>query len=493
MLACIRPTIATPLVGALTLTIFLIDALTPLGIAIAVLHGAVIMLAASVWSRRAVIAMTGVCLLLTLVAYGLGHRLDFFGDALGRCIVSLFAIIVIAFLALKGQATTHALRQREEKLREADLRKNEFLAMLAHELRNPLSPISSAGQVLNAVASSRERVEEISDIIIRQTNHMSSLIDDLLDISRVSRGLVSLDKKVVDMNLVVQEAIEQVQPQIDQNAQHFIAHISLNASWVLGDHKRLVQVVSNLLCNASRYTPQAGRVVLWMGRVEDRIVLEVSDTGMGISADLLPHVFDLFSQAERGPDRTQGGLGIGLALVQSIVIMHDGQVEATSPGPQAGSTFKVVLPALEKTEAAPEPLARQADIHLEAGLRLLLVDDNADAIKMLALFLEIAGHHVRIAHSATEALMLAEEETFDAYLIDIGLPEMDGKELARQLRQRYSSAQSLFIAITGYGGEADRQSALEAGFAHYFTKPVEPAKLANVLTDWAVANRSTKF
>lgn len=484
MLSRIPPSVTAPLIGGLTVSIFIIDALTPLTIAIAVLYGAVIMLAASIWSRRSLIIMVMVCLGLTILAYTIGHRLDLFGDAFGRCIVSLFAILIISFLALKSQATTLALKQRENKLRQADLRKDEFLAMLAHEIRNPLAPISSAGQVLKAAHLSREKVTEISEIIIRQADHMSGLIDDLLDVSRVSRGLISLESNVVDLEQTAYEAIEQVRCQIDRKSQRLTISLPSTPILVRGDHKRLVQVISNLLGNASHYTLQEGFIELRMIESEGKAVIEVIDTGVGIPADLLPTIFDLFCQGKIGSDRTQGGLGIGLALVKSLVEMHEGQVQAESSGPNTGSTFTITLPLLKHGEDNVISLKHQEECSSNFGMHLLLVDDNKDAVSMLALFLEFSGHHVTIAHSSEKALELAKTQIFDAYLLDIGLPGMDGKILAQHLKKLHTASSQLYIAITGHGGLSTQQEMQETGFSHHFMKPVNPAELKSALNEW---------
>jgi signal transduction histidine kinase len=372
----------------------------------------------------------------------------------------------------------------EEALRQADRRKDEFLAMLAHELRNPLAPISAAAQLLNRGPLDPERVARTSTIISRQVAHMTGLIDDLLDVSRVTRGLVVLARDQVDLKRVAGDAVEQVRPLIEARRHHLSVHMPPEPSFVLGDHKRLVQVLANLLNNAAKYTPEGGKLVVWLGVTDDQVALSVSDSGIGIAPELLPKVFDLFSQAERTPDRAQGGLGLGLALVRSLVELHGGSVAASSEGRNAGSEFTVRLPRLLRREhdyrgaagaAGPQPGATHAP------LRVLLVDDNVDAAQTLALLLESAGHLVTTSHDPRDALLRASQTNFDASLLDIGLPGMDGFELVRRLRAMETGRPALMVAITGYGQQFDRDSALTAGFDQYFVKPADPDELFALL------------
>ncbi len=472
------------LVWGLTLSIFLLDALTPSNIAIAVLYGAVILLATSKWPARAIVALSFLCLFLTLLAYGLGHRLDFFGAAFGRCVVSLSAIVIIALLALRGQATTRALREREEKLREADRQKDEFLAMLAHELRNPIAPINGAAHLLRMSCPGNEEVEEATDIIVRQSNHLSALVDDLLDVSRVSRRMNALEKSEVNMKRVVIEAVEQVRPLMDASDHSFTMQLPEQAVTVIGDHKRLVQAVSNLLNNAAKYTPDGGAIRLQMRQEEGQVELAVTDTGIGISADFLPHVFTLFTQAERSPDRMQGGLGIGLAMVKNLIELHGGSVEASSGGNFAGSTFTLRLPVVTSVDSAAPSHAAATVTPSSRPSRILVVDDNVDVAKMLAKFLVAAGHDAIAVNDGEEALTIATRKSFDAYFLDIGLPEIDGNALARRLRQMPMAKSALIVAITGYGQKFNREEAMQSGFDNYFVKPVNPIELLTLLSAW---------
>ncbi|MGZ3182032.1 MAG: ATP-binding protein [Telluria sp.] len=371
----------------------------------------------------------------------------------------------------------------ENALREADRRKDEFLAMLAHELRNPLAPVAAAADLLALGLSDLERTRQTSAIISRQVRHMTGLIDDLLDVSRVTRGLVVLEKTPVDAKRILAHAVEQVRPLIEARGHRLAVHSPPGSAYVCGDHKRLVQVVTNLLTNAAKYTPNGGAIVLRLDIEDSRVIIQVEDTGIGMTHNLLDHAFELFTQAERNADRSQGGLGIGLALVRSLVELHGGSVQAASAGPGLGSTFTVVLP---RYELVPEPAVPaqhgQRAPGRAAGKNVLIVDDNVDAAEMLGAFVTALGHHVRMAHDGAGALALAREAPADLCLLDIGLPDMDGYELARRLRAEPATASSTLVAVTGYGQEKDRRAATEAGFDHYLVKPVSNDKLAELLT-----------
>jgi CheY-like chemotaxis protein len=371
----------------------------------------------------------------------------------------------------------------EEALRLADRRKDEFLAMLAHELRNPLAPISAAAQLLNMGEPDAARVSRTSAIITRQVTHMTGLIDDLLDVSRVTRGLVVLAREEVDLRSVIADAVEQVRPLIEARHHQLAQNLSTAPVFVEGDYKRLVQVLANLLNNAAKYTPEGGKLAVWLGATAEQVLISVSDSGIGIPAELLPTVFDLFSQAERTPDRAQGGLGLGLALVKSLVELHGGMVTAASEGRNMGCEFTVRLPRLHARArleaAAPRPSANAP----RGGrrLNLMLVDDNVDAAQTLGLLLESTGHTVTVVHNPVDALMRAEQQRYDACLLDIGLPGMNGYELARRLRKLPGGQDATLVAITGYGQESDQATAMYAGFDRYFVKPVEPAGLFELL------------
>ena len=370
----------------------------------------------------------------------------------------------------------------QEALRQADRRKDEFLAMLAHELRNPLAPISTAAQLLKLGQRSDERISRTSDVITRQVGHMTSLINDLLDVSRVTRGLIVLERQRVPLQQVMADAVEQVRPLIEARRHKLSMQAPTEEVLVLGDAKRLVQVLANLLSNAAKYTLEGGHLTLWLEADVQEARLHVSDNGMGISAELLPHVFDLFSQAERPSDRSQGGLGLGLPLVKSLVELHAGSVRAVSRGQDCGSEFVVTLPRLGLFDATPSGRRGGSDAHAEpAALRVMVVDDNVDAAQMLAMYLENEGHEVTVLHDPHEALALAERAPMDAFLLDIGLPGMDGNELASRLRALPQTRGAMLIAITGYGQRFDRLRSMQAGFDHYLVKPADPAALAALL------------
>ena len=374
----------------------------------------------------------------------------------------------------------------ERDLHEADRRKDEFLAMLAHELRNPLAPISAAAHLLQATGHDQGKVRHASEIISRQVSHMTSLVDDLLDVSRVSRGQVRLDRRPIAVEALLQEATEQVRPLI-QSCQHRLdTRLPPEPLHVFGDRKRLVQVLANLLNNAAKYTPLGGSLAVEVDVAAGEAVrFVVRDNGIGIEPQLLPHVFELFTQASRAIDRSQGGLGIGLSLVKGIAELHGGSVAAHSAGSGTGSEFILTLPrhrAPVPPSVAREQAAGTAAIQTEPR-RILIVDDNPDATRALAMCLESAGHRVSTAADAIAALETAASAPADVYLLDIGLPGMDGNELARRIRAADNgSRRPVLVAITGYGEDASRRTSMEAGFDHYFVKPVDPRALITLLS-----------
>lgn len=379
-------------------------------------------------------------------------------------------------------------KQMEEALLENDRRKDEFLAMLAHELRNPLAPIMAAAEVLRLAQFDEARVKQTSEIISRQGRHMTSLIDDLLDVSRVTRGLVTLDTIDLDAKRIVSEAVEQVRPLIEVRRHHIAVHICPESSYIRGDSKRLVQVVANLLNNATKYTPEGGAIDLKLAVRSDTVMITVEDNGIGMASDYLSKVFDMFSQAQRTTDRSQGGLGIGLSLAKSLVEKHGGSVKAESAGLGQGSRFTVSLPRISVSTTEIEIQPDRSDSIRHSGLRIMVVDDNVDAATMLAMFLEAEGHQVIVEHDSRRALELARGNRLEAFLLDIGLPYIDGNELARRLRAQPESASSLLIAVTGYGQEQDKRSTSAAGFDHHLVKPVDMTQLALLLANLAQKN-----
>ncbi|MDP9109517.1 MAG: ATP-binding protein, partial [Pseudomonadota bacterium] len=370
--------------------------------------------------------------------------------------------------------------QAMDELRNADRRKDEFLAMLAHELRNPLAPISSAAYLLKMPGVDAQRIRKTSEIIGRQVKHMTSLIDDLLDVSRVTRGLVTLDKVALDLKPIVHSAIEQVRPLIEARQHQLTVQLAADPALVQGDRTRLVQIIANLLNNAAKYTNPGGQLHLQVEVANNEVKVIVSDNGVGIDASLLPHVFELFAQGQRTPDRAQGGLGLGLALVRSLMSLHGGTVEAFSAGAGHGSRFTLHLPLLRASLRASEPVLPQQTAFARS-LRLMVVDDNVDATQTLAMLLESMGHTVAVFNDAHSALAQVAAAPPHACILDIGLPDMDGYQLARALHALPQTANATLIALTGYGQQHDRAQSREAGFAHHLVKPVDTRQLVQIL------------
>jgi PAS domain S-box-containing protein len=382
-------------------------------------------------------------------------------------------------------------RKAIEQLKAEDVRKNEFLAMLAHELRNPLAPISAGAELLKMGRRDEERVRQTSDVISRQVGHMTNLINDLLDVSRVTRGLAELDNSPLDMSRVVADAVEQANPLLHSKRHHLALHMPPDTAMVKGDDKRLVQVLANLLNNAAKYTPEGGNIALRIEVQAAQVILEVADNGIGMAPELVNRVFDLFTQAERSADRSSGGLGLGLALVKNLVELHGGSVAAASEGLGKGSRFTVVLPRVHGQLNDPGQAEGGHSLQTASRpLKILVVDDNVDAAAMLCMLLEAAGHEVFVEHGAIGALERAGRELPDVCLLDIGLPEMDGHELARRLRAQPANAEAVLIAITGYGQENDRRKALAAGFDLHLTKPVDLKKLTALLARISLSERA---
>ena len=370
----------------------------------------------------------------------------------------------------------------QEEAEARNRQQNEFLAMLAHELRNPLAPISAAAQLLKLPGIDARRIEHSSDVISRQVKHMTELVDDLLDVSRVTRGLVTLTKKNLDLKRVVASAVEQARPSIEARRQSLSLSLGGENACVHADQTRLIQVIVNLLTNAAKYTPQGGQIELKLDIEDDFVRLCVSDNGSGIEPRLLPHIFDLFTQGERTPDRAQGGLGLGLALVKSMVGLHGGRVEARSEGPGQGSTFLIYLPMVD--DLAPEAQVERRQSVSEVAfspMRIMIVDDNVDAAESLAALLKFEGHEVTVMEDAFSTIARAPELKPHVFILDIGLPDMDGYQLARNLRAQSTSAGARFVALTGYGQAHDKVLAKSAGFDHHFVKPVDWQELAAVL------------
>ncbi|MBK4736531.1 ATP-binding protein [Noviherbaspirillum pedocola] len=386
-------------------------------------------------------------------------------------------------IAIRGISLDITERKRaEDALRDADRRKDEFLAMLAHELRNPLAPISTAAHLLKLTQAKDPQLRRTSEIISRQVEHMTSLVDDLLDVSRVTRGLIRLQPQLLALPDIVAATVEQVRALIEERGHRLTLTLPPNLPPVMGDRTRLIQVFTNLLNNAAKYTPPGGEIGIHAQRDGDGAVLAVRDNGIGIEPNLLPHVFDLFTQAERSPDRAQGGLGLGLALVKSLVELHGGRVSVSSAGPGRGSEFTVRLPLAGDTVLPPAREEPEEEHVPRMRPHVLLVDDNMDAANTLAQLLELQGYTVSVEYDAGAALARTERETPQVCLLDIGLPDIDGYELARRLRALPATAGAVLIALTGYGQEQDRIRSQRAGFDYHLVKPVQLDNLNAILS-----------
>jgi signal transduction histidine kinase/CheY-like chemotaxis protein len=388
--------------------------------------------------------------------------------------------------ALERDALLQSERLARVQAERLSHTKDEFLAMLAHELRNPLAPISSSASLLSLQFANEPRICQTSSIISRQVKHMSRLIDDLLDVSRVTRGLVKLKLATVDFRDVVSGALDQTRPLVLEKAHHVTVQLPDTPVYVRGDLTRLVQSVANIVGNAAKYTPRAGTLALRLVCSDARMTLEVRDNGSGMPPDLVPNVFDLFTQGARTLARSQGGLGLGLTLVKRLVDLHDGEVTAHSDGVGCGSTFTLCLPCVSARADIDADDAPPSDVDpvraaLGRQLRVLIVDDNTDAADSLATLLQVQGHATAVEYDAASALRRARIEHPDVMLIDIGLPDIDGYQLASSLRALPEMAATVPVAVTGYGQAKDRERALEAGFVHHLVKPVDMTALVRIL------------
>jgi len=369
-------------------------------------------------------------------------------------------------------------RQAEEDLQDANRRKDEFLAMLSHELRNPLAPIRNAVEVIRRLGPREPSLTMARDVVDRQVTHLARLVDELLDVSRISQGKIALKKEPVELGQIVAHSVETVRPLVEARKQRLTVNTPSAPVWLSADFARLSQVIANLLNNASKYTPEGGAIELSAAASAGEAGITVKDNGTGIDRQLLSRVFELFVQGERSLDRSQGGLGIGLTLVKRLVELHQGRVQADSAGPGKGAAFTVSLPCINAVlgERPPAAIAARPGIQVY-GRRVLVVDDNVDAAESTAAFLRLEGHEVKTVTDGAQAL--AALNVFDPHVVvlDIGLPGLDGYEVARQLRSRGDSNHTLLIAVTGYGQKEDRERAVEAGFDYHFVKPTDPREV----------------
>ncbi len=373
-------------------------------------------------------------------------------------------------------------KQAEQALREADRKKDDFIATLAHELRNPLAPVRNAVNVLRSIDSGDAQIAWCRDVIERQVDQMARLLDDLLDVSRLTRGSFHLRSEPFDLGEAVTQAIEMARPHIDTARQ------TLSLDWpalpmaVQGDRTRLAQVFSNLLINASKFTPEGGRIGL-AARTEGReVVVTVSDDGIGIDAQQIDHIFEMFGQVESALSRSQGGLGIGLSLAKGLVDLHGGHIRARSEGVGRGSEFVVHLP-LGQAAGLPEASLGVADAPATtcARYRILVADDLADSADSLAMLLQLEGHEVRVAYDGEQALALAESFRPDVALLDVGMPKLNGLEVCGRIREQHWGQRMTLVAQTGWGQASDRQRSRDAGFDHHIVKPIDPEKLIALL------------
>jgi PAS domain S-box-containing protein len=371
-------------------------------------------------------------------------------------------------------------REAEAALREADRRKDEFLGMLAHELRNPLAAITNASEVLRHLLEADGRAAALNAVVIRQTRALAHMVDDLLDLSRVTLGKIALAKEPLVLSQVVMKAVESVRRTIDQERHDLNVTVDPDPIWLDADATRLEQVIVNLLNNAAKFTPSGGRIQLTARREKGEAVVRVADNGIGISPDLMPHIFELFVQGDRSLDRTKGGLGIGLALVRQLVTLHGGTVSAESRGFNQGSEFVVRLPVLAEERREPET---RAVATARRRLRVLVVDDQPDMADCMAVLVQMLGHDARAAYDGRTGLSTALQDHPDLILVDIGMAGMTGYEFARLVRRDPALASTRLVAVTGYGRPEDRERAREAGFDRHVTKPVAESMLQSVLAE----------
>jgi signal transduction histidine kinase/ActR/RegA family two-component response regulator len=382
-------------------------------------------------------------------------------------------------------------KRTEATFQELDRRKDEFLAILAHELRNPLAPLSNSLEVLRLAENSSELMEQTRGVMERQVRQMVRLVDDLMDVSRMTRGKIELRRERTELAAVLESAVETARPVIEASGHELTVTLPPEPVFLDADPSRLAQVFSNLLNNAAKYTEQAGQIGLIALRQEGEVVVKVRDTGIGIPGDVLPRIFDIFTQGDRSLERAQGGLGIGLSIVRGMVELHGGSVMAHSAGPGQGSELTVRLPVL----AAPTPEIQAAEgdgepAALPAHRRILVADDNQDSAESLALLLTLRGSEVRIAHDGWEAVEATAAFAPDIVLLDIGMPRLNGYEAARKIREQGRGERVVLIALTGWGQDEDRQRSTDAGFDFHLVKPVDFAELEQLLASLEIPAHS---
>lgn len=383
--------------------------------------------------------------------------------------------------ALGARKRQYQLRSTLDGLREADQRKTEFLATLAHELRNPLAPLRTALAIVSTQQAEPEKVQALYAMMDRQVTHMVRLIDDLMEVSRISRGKIALRSAVIELDSVVRDAVEVTRPLVAAARQNLVVDLTVDPCHVLGDAVRLTQVFANLLNNASKFTPSAGNIRVSMNAYEDVVRVQVTDSGVGIPEDMLEAVFAMFVQINGSFREAQGGLGIGLTLARSLVELHGGHISASSPGAHAGTTMTVELPRVAAPVLDNTFASSPTGDNIAEGHHILVVDDNRDAADTLAQLFAAMGAKVSVAYGAEEALKIMETTSPTIAFIDIGMPVMDGYELAARIRENGNFAAVVLIALTGWGQATDKERILNSGFDHHLIKPADVQQLTRLL------------
>ena len=396
-----------------------------------------------------------------------------------KVFVELFRLQQQTRLMAEERVALERAETARKAAEEANRLKDEFIAMLSHELRNPLAPIRAATEVIRRIAPADQRLSLATSMMERQVGHLVRLVDELLDVARMGRGRIVLSKEQLELEKVIAHGLEPVRTLVELRRQTLAVSLPSAPVWISGDFYRLGQVISNLVNNAAKFTREGGRIQVEAAANRGQVVISVGDTGIGIEPQLLPRIFDLFVQGERSLDRSEGGMGIGLTLVRHLVELHHGHVEAHSEGLGKGTVFKVFLPCISAVGSVQASRAAAAEAPLRAprGRRVLVVDDNPDAAESIEMLLRLSGHETRVVTEAEQVMATA--AVFDPHvaILDISLPGLSGYDLAQKLRQEPEHANVVLIALTGYGQMQDREKAVTAGFDHYFVKPVDPAEL----------------
>ena len=397
--------------------------------------------------------------------------------------LALPTLITTVKMALRARRRQYQVGDLLHQRMEADRRKDEYLAMLAHELRNPLAPIRSAAELLRLKAPADPEFDRARNIIGRQVAHMSRLVDDLLDVSRITRGMITLQKETLDVAKAIEEMVQMMAPQAQDRGLELTTELPAQPLYIDADPTRFQQMVGNALSNSFKFTPAGGRVTVSAAREGGMAVVRVKDTGVGISSDQLRNVFELFAQTERSLDRAQGGLGIGLTVLRALAEQHGGSVELTSDGEGLGAVAVIKLPALAPEKAHEAKVREPIRAAASDSVRVMIVDDNVDSADSLAMYLSFFTHEVVCKYDPEDVLVSVGDFKPDVMVCDIGLPKMDGYELVGRMRQLPALANCLFVAVTGYGEDGDRRRALDAGFDYHLKKPVDPQMLLSILKD----------